>query len=230
MIKVNDQESAEEVKREVIIGRNSHVWSVLKQSEQLSLKKYIAIGHRDLQDFVFEKNDRVWIFSYSRNQIENRELLNVIKNAGVSEVVYVASASINVAAISNCYQYPRVKKQAQDAAKEICNARILTIGVFYQNEIELPAGVTAATSAASLEDFMGNPEWGGQSEVNLFKAVERPFKSRFEKAVFRFYGKLISGCGKYPCLLRPLDLVLRQLNMRWYGYLYLSNKLWFTTT
>jgi hypothetical protein len=216
--------------RQIVIGRNSKIWSVLTQQGLLDTQIYQAIGHRELSEFQFVPQDTVWVFSYSRNPTENDALLLHLANLKLARVVYVTSASTNVATITNCYQYPLVKSQAHLTAIKICKANILSIGLFYTQETELPCGTTAATSAQELAEFMSAPSWDHQVEfTRLFTPVTRPFKSRLEERLYVSYGKLQTLCGSYPCLLRPYDLVLRTLNMRWYGYLYLSNKLWFTT-
>ena len=51
-----------------------------------------------------------------------------------------------------------------------------------------------------------------------------------EALLYRLYGRLQALCGSRPCLLRPLDLLLRGLGMRWYGYTHLSNRLWTSKT
>lgn len=217
--------------RQIVIGRNSHIWSVLSCSELLDASVFQAIGHRELQDFQFSSQDTVWILSYSRNPAENEAILQRLKKAGVAQVAYVTSASTNVSDITECYEYPRVKRLAHQTAIHQCRAKVLSIGLFYTDETELPCGTTAATSSKEMGEFMSAPHWDDQAEfTRLFRPITRPFKNRMEKALYISYGKLQKLCGSYPCLMRPFDLVLRTLNMRWYGYLYLSNRLWFTTT
>jgi hypothetical protein len=62
--------------------------------------------------------------------------------------------------------------------------------------------------------------------VQLFDIVSRAFSGTTEAAIHRAYGLLLRACGAWPCLLRPLDALLRALGIRWYGYVYLSNRLW----
>jgi len=217
-------------RREVIIGSNSIIWKQLSNHDLLSGTSVEAISHREVESYDFLKSDRVWVLSYSREHQENLDLLNMIKNSSVNEVVYVTSASTNVLEVCDCYEYPKAKAKAHEAARLICNARILAIGLFYVDECDLPAGTTAATSAKMFAEFIQSPDWNTTDTIQLlFKPITRPFNSVFEKLMYTSYGKMQSLCGSMPCILRPLDLVLRSLNMRWYGYLYLSNKLWFTT-
>jgi len=229
--RLNYSDSSNNEGRQIILGRNSRIWSVLSQSELIKKYEFQAIGHFELRDFQFMPQDTVWVFSYSRDPADNEAILQHLKTVGVSAVNYITSASTNVSAITNCYEYPRVKQQAHKAAIEVCGARVLSIGLFYTNETELPCGTTAATSAVELAAFMKQPVWDDHAEfTHLFQPITRPFQNLLEKMLYSSYGRLQDLCGSYPCLMRPLDFILRMFKMRWYGYLYLSNKLWFTTT
>ncbi|MFT3954842.1 MAG: hypothetical protein QM722_10795 [Piscinibacter sp.] len=97
---------------------------------------------------------------------------------------------------------------------------------------ELPAGDNVATSYAMLAAFMRAPDWpdDGGRRKRLFGIERRPFGSGFERALARAYGAALDAAGARPCLLRPLDLLLKLLGMRWYGYTFLSNRLWISTT
>ena len=217
--------------RHIVVGCNSYIWSILSRSTWLNFRAFHAISHRELEGFKFYANDSVWIFSYSRVVAENDTMFRCLAAAGVSNVVYVTSASTNVISITNCYEYPRIKQLAHESAIRICDAKVLSIGLFYTDQKSLPGGITASTSAKELALFMGAPSWADDGEVtHLFRAIERPFATGRELFIYKRYGELQRLCGSFPCLMRPIDLVLRIFGMRWYGYLYLSNRLWFTTT
>lgn len=215
--------------RLVVVGRNSKVWlalSCLKQFDDIAL---CGIGHAQVQEFIFLPGDRVWIFSYSRFSYENRKLLESLAAHNFIDVNYISSASTNVVNLTNCYSYPAVKWQAEKDAKIICSARIVRIGLVYRTLAELPSGDTAATSLNELANFMVSGLERDRSEVNLFTMAKCPFANDIERILFIFYGKLLTISCRFPCLLRPVDFILRAFNMRWYGYLYLSNRLWSTT-
>jgi hypothetical protein len=219
-------------KRQIVIGRNSSIWSVLAQDKFLGSKPFLAIGHRELTKFKFEPEDRVWIFSYSRQHTNNLQLLQHLKDTGVTDIIYITSASTNIASITQCYAYPRIKLMAHEAAIKICQAKIVCIGLFYTDEEQLPCGETAVTSANELSMFMQEANWDTTDDVirNVFHRSDRPFSNKLEEVLYITYGKIQPLCGNFPCLLRPFDLILRAIGMRWYGYLYLSNRLWFSTT
>lgn len=215
--------------RLIVLGRNSKVWASLKKSPLLADIPIVTIGHAELSDFTFSPGDKVWVLSYSRSVNENRLLLEILARQQDISVIYISSASTNVTEHTRCYNYPTVKRQAQEDAVRLCAARIVNIGWFYADAAELPAGCTAATSVDALAMAMRSADAVPSQIVNLFHMVDRPFGSQFEKTLYLLYGVLLKGSGRYPCLLRPVDLLLRMLGMRWYGYLYLSNGLWFTT-
>lgn len=216
-------------KRLIILGKNSKVWALLKKSNFLVELPIFAIGHNDIKNFEFFPFDQIWVLSYSRVSSENYFLLKKLSDINNINVFYVSSASTNVNLITQCYNYPKVKQQAQEDAVSLCNARIINIGWVYEAVTELPSGLTAATSVDQLAVAMRNIDNHSEQPVNLFRMVDRPFLTSFEKNLYVLYGQLLKCCGRFPCLLRPIDLVLRMVGMRWYGYLYLSNKLWSTT-
>lgn len=215
--------------RNVVVGGSSRVWKTL--SSRPALNRWIAIGHVDLPRFGFTPLDRVWVLSYSRDPRDNSEMLARLGSAGVREIVYVSSSSAIVARSTDCYTYPRAKLRAEVRALELPNAKVLTIGLMHEKVGELPAGSSVGTSFDELADFMAAPAWpddGGRRKL-LLRVITNPFAGGFERAVFRLYGALVSAAGGHPCLLRPVDALLRLMGMRWYGYTFLSNRLWIST-
>jgi hypothetical protein len=154
-----------------------------------------------------------------------------LQSAGVSEVVYISSSSTIVNRTTRCYEYPRVKEMAEQSLLALPQARVLTIGLMYADPQELPAGDNIATSYTDLARFMATPQWpeGDGRHKYLFQVVSRPFNGSVERALFNIYGALMGIFRNTPCVLRPIDLILRTLRMRWYGYVFLSNKLWIST-
>jgi hypothetical protein len=218
--------------REIVLGRSSAVWQRLSREPVLGAWLGAAIGHAELDGFAFTPADRVWMLSYSRAPAENLAMLQRLRAAGVREIVYVSSASTIVSRVTRCYEYPRVKQSAEDAVLAWPNARVLTIGLMHDDPAELPSGANVATRYADLAAFMRSPEWPDAQgrRKHLFAIVHQPYRHGLERGLARVYGALLTATGSRPCLLRPIDLVLRTLGMRWYGYTYLSNRLWISTT
>ena len=182
--------------------------------------------------FPFTRDDRVWVLSFSRSPAENAALIAALRGRDVKQIVYVSSSSTIVSEQTDCYEYPRAKAQAEKAALAAPNARVLTIGLMHESVDELPAGACVSTRYDTLADFIASPDWGddGSRRKLLFEVVHRPMRSVAERVAYRWYGRALRQCGAYPCLLRPADLLLRAFGVRWYGYVYLSNALWISTT
>lgn len=217
--------------RDVFVGRHSKVWQALSRREELAPRQAIAIGHAELPGFAFNSGDRVWLLSYSHRPPENRAMLESIARARVAELVYVSSSATIVDAVTRCYEYPRVKREAEQAALALPATRVLTIGMVYEDLAELPGGSCAATSLAELAAFVATPDWpdaAGRRKL-LLRIVRRPFRHGLERGAYAAYGRLMEWAGAFPCVLRPLDLLLRALGARWYGYTFLSNRLWSST-
>ena len=206
------------------------MWNRLKTEPGLSQNNLLAISHSELSSFEFEPTDQVWVFSYSRNCDENLALLSKLEHSGVERIVYVSSSSVRVMTQTDCYEYPRVKQGAELAALAIPNARVLTLGLVYGEESELPSGTNVCTSLTDMVSFFNQPVWLAQEKsVRLFKIVTRPFGGGIEEMSYKVYGWVLQRLGRYPCFLRPVDLILRALGVRWYGYTYLSTRLWTST-
>lgn len=218
--------------RDVFVGSHSKVWKALSGHIDAAGRSAHAIGHSDVDRFAFTPHDRVWVLSYSRQPAENAALLDALRKAEVGELVYVSSSSVIVSRQTACYEYPRVKLRAELDALKLHNAKVLTIGLMYEAPGELPGGADVATSYAELAAFVAAPEWPEDAgrRKRLFRVVRRPFARAAERRAYVVYGQLMRWSGRFPCLLRPFDLLLRALGARWYGYVYLSNRLWISTT
>lgn len=219
------------MRREVVIGRNSSVWRRLSARADVQSRQPLALGHREVSDFDFGANDRVWVLSYSRHAQDNEQLIARLERSPAAEIVYIGSSSSAVAESVSCYEYPRVKHQAEQRVLGLAQGHVLTVGLIYEDLAELPAGDNAATSIAELAAFFVAPDWertpyGHPRRQVLLRIVQRPFRHVVERACHAAYGALMSLCGRRPCLLRPLDLTLRMAGMRWYGYTFLANRLW----
>ncbi len=219
-------------RREVVLGKNAKVWCAVAADPRVAQRFSARLGHSELAGFAFTPQDRVWVFAYSRHAAQNSEMLQRLHSAGVVELVYVSSSSVIVNERSACYDYPRVKHLAEQQVLALPHGRVLTLGLVYGQASELPGGQNIATSRARLADFMLAPHWpeGNGQRRRLFEPIHRPFKNRLDEALFHLYGRLMTLAGRHPCLLRPLDLLLRTLGLRWYGYTYLSNRLWISKT
>ena len=218
--------------REVVIGCNSSVWRKAGANRAVSARFKKAISHDEVSGFAFTSGDRVWVFSYSRKPEENLKLLEILEVAAVREVVYISSAATIVTRLTRCYGYPTVKQIAEDEARRRLNARVLILGLVVDRVDELPPGLNAATLQGAIEEFLLAPRWphdNGRS-MRLFRQIDVPFARVWEARLHRAYSALQWAVRYWPCVLRPVDVTLRALGIRWYGYVNLSNRLWNTTT
>ncbi len=208
----------------MIIGRNAKIWAQL--ATYPALQGAIALGHKDVASFEGAPGDVVWILSYAREPAQNSALFETLKErlAAGTRVVYVSTATANVAQMTGCYTYPRVKRLAEEDATKILDARIVRIGLVHETPEELPAGHSAVTSVAQLAEAMAAPP-SQEALLRLYEMQSRPFGSGLESTAYSVYGALQRLVGRHPCLLRPVDVLLRALGWRWYGYLYLSNRM-----
>lgn len=214
--------------RDVVLGHSARIWQDIAKEPGIAEAFQHTLGHADLARFRFTPDDRVWVLAYARSVQDNERMLRRLQDAGVREVVYITSSSTIIGDTTDCYEYPRVKRQAETVALSLPQGRVLVLGLVVAHESELPAGRNAATLIADIARFMLSPQWpaGPERRKVLLRLVERPFASQGERFAHTLYGRLLLACGRHPCLLRPLDLVLRALGVRWYGYTYLSNLLW----
>jgi hypothetical protein len=224
--------TGEAPQRDVIVGRNSKVWRALSGSPILATRVTAAIGHSDITSFPFTRADRVWVFAYSRQSEENSKLLITLERAAVREVVYVSTATTIVTRLTGCYHYPRVKRAAEDEARLRLNARVLTLGLVVADLHAVPPGCHMVTLENSIAQFMLEPRWPYEEgrTMRLFERVEVPFERAWEAGLHRTYDRLQWILRRWPCVLRPFDLLLRAAGIRWYGYVNLSDRLWTTTT
>jgi len=219
------------VGREILIGCNSLIWQSLSRRPDIRNAIPHAIGHKDVKSFTFEPSDRVWILSYSRISAENFLLLGLLKSARVRQVVYFSSAATNVTRVTRCYRYPSAKTEAANYAKEQLNAAVVLLGLVYSERSELPGGKCAAVSIDDVAAFLlAPPIMSSKHDIRLFCIIETPFGSILEKTLHAAYSNIQRLTGRFPCILRPVDLILRMIGWRWYGYQNLSSRLWNLTT
>jgi hypothetical protein len=214
--------------RLVVVGRNSTVWRrVRKLVDTMTLE----LSHNEVERASIDPDDVVWILAYGRHDKENERLFTALSSHGVRNMVYISSATAPVGAKYPCYSYPRSKLRAERLAVDMLSAHVVRLGIVYENEEELPGGRSLATKISSIADAMRVSLRVGPHAVppELFELHVRPFGSRIERRLYDSYGRLICSLPT-PCLLRPLDLAFRIIGWRWYGYVYLSNREWPTTT
>ncbi len=216
--------------KRILIGRNSALWRQLSSYPELVGKFDEVLSHKDVAAHAFTPDDEIWVLSYSRDAMENSQMIDCLGQIKTGRVVYFSTATTNVCQITQCYQYPRVKAQAAAyVATKLPNSVIVQLGLVYTTPSDLPSGRTAAVSLEELVQFFRDGPDLHSGTFHLFSMVDKPHRSSLEKALHRAYDTLQQLCAGYPCLLRPLDVVLRAAGWKWYGYINLSNRLWSST-
>lgn len=218
--------------RLVVIGKNSILWSRIGDRVRSRHLNTLAVGHRDLASVRLNASDRIWIFSYAQDVNENAALFDVIAAQGGSNCYYLSSATANIADNVRCYRYPLVKRAGELDAELRLGAIPVRIGLIHDNTNELPAGNSAVTQLdllieAMISDDVDFARCG--SLIQLYTLESKLFSSAMERFAYIWYGKLLRACGSYPCVLRPLDVVLKLFGWRWYGYFRMSNDICFST-
>ncbi len=216
-----------------MIGRSSALWTRIAGRVLAARPATLAVGHREIDQLQLSDGDQVWIFSYAPDEDANRRLLERLAARGSARHIYVSTATANIAGRIRCYRYPRVKAEAERDAARILGAETVRIGLIHDNPDELPAGFSVVTRLDDLVAAIVDPGRLPRAEGgvgHLYNPVERPFSGAVERMSHNGYGALLRLCGSQPCLLRPLDLLLRSIGWRWYGYFRLSNEQCRTTT
>ena len=216
----------------VIVGSNSRVWQRVRRSDSARFDRVAAIGHAAVPNWSFRADDEVWVLSYANSERGNSELLDALAARGVGRMVYVSTVSTRVCEVTSFYRYPRIKLAAERHARAVHGATVVVLGLVCADQREAPAGLSMVTWLSELADLMHDGIRQDQvgTTILLAKPVHQPFCSRFEEIMYRCYGQLIGACGPWPFLLRPLDLVLKHLGCRWYGYFRVGNQLWTSIT
>lgn len=219
--------------RLVIVGKNSVLWGRIRERVLELQPTTVAISHREVGSYALAGRDVVWILSYAPDDFANTRLMEKLKAAGAGRACYVSTATANIVDVTTCYGYPAVKAAAERTAREVLNASIVRIGMIYDHAEELPAGRSAATALDDMVRAMIaslDPDAAPDAMLHLYQLIDRPFGSSLERALYSCYGLLLRWTARWPCLLRPIDLILRTVGYRWYGYFRLSNERCTATT
>lgn len=207
-----------------IIGKNSSVCKRL--AKKIPLENYRFLGHQDISDVTFQQNDVLFIFSYSLNRQVNADFLTSIHKRGGKNIVLMSSVASKVATLTQCYNYPTIKYMSEELVLEKLGGVVIQLGSVVEDSRELPSGTNYCTTLDELADFINQYQPSPSRAIRLFSVIDIPFKSQLDAFLYRSYQVLINRLNRYPCLLRPVDLLLKLSGYRWYGYTALLKKVW----
>lgn len=215
-----------------VVGARSRLWRRIEDRYPDILKSVTPVGHADAASLAFNARDTVIIMSYAPSYAGNIALFDMLKARGAKNVIYLSTATANIADLIGCYRYPRIKRHAERDAVRILGARIVRIGLVYEEQDELPSGPIACTNLDTVRALLHGELLlaDNTSPVALYEVLIRSFGSDLEGRAYKVYSRIHQFCSPFPCLTRPFDALIRLAGWRWYGYLFLSNQLCASTT
>lgn len=211
--------------RKIIIGKNSNLYKEFRYEFDDIFD--LAISHKDLQNFGTKKTDIYFILSYGQSEKEMSQLLNEIKKIKHNNVILLSTSAVIVSKYSQCYSYPRLKMMQENFfIKKMSNFIIYRVGtVLRKNNLYQNRGTCVLNSNLFFKTLkkLLSGEFVSQV-VQEYEFVEIK-KNTFESIIYLIYTVTIRLFYRFPCVLRPIDLMLKILNYPWYGYGTLSLKL-----
>jgi len=211
--------------RKIIIGKNSNLYKEFKKEFDEIFD--LAISHKDLHNFVIKKTDIYFILSYGQSEKEMSQLLSEVIKIKQNNVILLSTTAIIVSKYSKCYAYPKLKMMQENFfSAKMSNFIIYRVGtVLRKNNLYHNRGTCVLNSDLffrTLKKLLSGEFVCQVVEEYEFVRIE---KNTLESIIYFIYTVTIRLFYKFPCVLRPIDLILKILNYRWYGYGALSLKL-----
>ena len=204
--------------RKIIIGKNSNLYKNYK-NDFLSFFDF-AISHNEIASFHFLPNDFIFVLSYPRSISGIKKMVILMKQLKNNKILLLSTCSAILNNITSCYYYPKIKfLQEKYFSKTFHNLIIFRVGtVIRKNDYDNYYGLCVINDKVffrMIREFIKrNPK---EQLVTRFDILD--FKgSFFESHLYDIYCRLIFSLIPFPCILRPLDVILRLFNIRWYGY------------
>lgn len=208
--------------RKIIIGKNSKLYKNYK-NDFLEIFD-LAISHKDISSFNFQPNDFILFLSYPRSLSALNKLTSLLTMIKKNKVVLLSTCSIVVNHLTNCYSYPKIKLlQEKYFSKTLHNLIIFRVGTIISKKDYVSYYGTCILSDKvffkTISDFINNKL--NDQLVTKFDVLD--FKgSLFESFIYKSYCCLIRISIPFPCILRPLDFIVKLFGKPWYGYVALT--------
>jgi hypothetical protein len=209
--------------RIILVGKNSGLYRNFK----LYFDDFIdeAISHNDVHNFKFSKSDVLIILSYSFNTNLQRYFIGLLKKTSVNQIIVFSTVACLVSEKIKCYAYPDLKLQSEkNFRRSIPRTVIFRFGTIIDGQSRY---VYRGTYVTEISDVVNGVKSAiklhlKSKVISIYNFCEFNNKNCFEYLLYQYYYKVISRMS-YPCLLRPLDLILRIVfGYKWYGYGVLS--------
>jgi len=210
------------MKEITIIGKNSILYKQLKNSLQQNFKITRELSHQELDKV--ERITNPLIFSFDKKSLKsNIKMLKTISDKSIGQSIYVSTSAIHAHSICRYYKYPKIKKNIENYLIEKTNVSILRFGVLKsKSNLEGFVGHTMITSTNMFAESINMFHCGANRINECYKRTYIKPTSSLQKIILLLLKKLLFLKGFYV-LLRPLDLFLKLINFKNYGYSFLSN-------
>lgn len=210
-----------------IIGRNSRLYSVFRNSFQENFEIIREYSHNEINDV--DKLINPIVFAYDpRSLTNNFDLIQRIVSISEGRVVYISTSSVQTD-FFNFYKYPRSKKSIENYILYSFNSVfILRIGIvpeLIQDFNSKFSGKVKVTSSKlcieSLKLIFG--ENFSQPILDCYYLTEVKSSNFLHHFVLYLYQFLFKYFPLLIIFLRPLEAFLKVLGVYNYGYSFLSN-------
>jgi hypothetical protein len=205
--------------RYILIGCNSKLYNNFKRNFNKLVQ--FSISHKEIHTFLFRENDIVIVLSYGKNKQKNKEFYKNLSKINVGLFIILSTTSSYLANKIKCYEYPSNKLYIENLAIKLLKRHVV-----------IRAGVIV--NRRMSEEFQGLIQTPISKLIKTLKELKniRPVKILINLGQFKdfknknsieyyFYlkYKLLIHNLKYPCIIRPLDLILKVFfSYKWYGY------------
>ena len=202
----------------ILIGKNSNLYKNYKDSFNSFVD--IAISASDLESYSFNENDSLIILSYGKSKKSIDLLAYNLSSLNVKFFLLISTCTTVVLEKTKCYAYPAIKQyQERLFVQKLKNVSILSVGTIVDEKADKEHHGTCITKATVFFKICEDIIRSTQSKKYLVEYEFSKFsnESSVEYKIFRAYKSLITLLP-LPCLLRPLDILLKYFGCKWYGY------------
>jgi hypothetical protein len=204
--------------RKIIIGKNSKLFK--NYSVEFTERFDFFLSHTDIERFKFESNDCVLLLSYPNSKPQLDIMKNSLLKLTHSKVIILSTCAVIVSKLTNCYFYPKIKLlQEKYVAEVLNNFLIYRVGtIVRERDYNKYIGTCVLDSKVFFNELDSFIKFDFEHRI-ITSVKTLDFEGgTIEKFIYKNYCFLISTLSFCPCILRPLDLILRIFGRSWYGY------------
>jgi hypothetical protein len=210
----------------IIVGKNSRLYALAKPL--LSEHVRGEYSHREEIDPQHIKGATLVVFSLGPTLAANTALFRRLELLHPEHLVYVSSTSALVGSSRLSLRYPRLKYLCEQSCIHRFNAAIVRVGLLPDQVPGRLIGRTLVSNVTGVANAITDAAWPaskkGGTITNAFSVSEFPPTTLADRVLLCAYGLLYSIFGGFPLVLRPLDVILRRIGFRNYGYTFAAAK------